>query len=234
LELSDATLARPTFVAPSEPTTLWFQLTVDGPGGPLTSDPLEIEVIGQDVPPVAAATSSHETALVGQTVTFDASSSTNAASYAWVQDSGTAVTDLDTDPATFTFTMPTTTEPVSFTVTVTSPTEVTASTTVSVAPVGDPLSVTSAQLRTDKTEWRIAGTATITNNNTVTVYLQNSDGSKGAEVGSATVEAAVAPETGATWSVRSRGGVSPNGATRLIVESSRGGYLDNVSFSTRR
>lgn len=54
------------------------------------------------------------------------------------------------------------------------------------------------------------------------------------ETGSRPVSAPVAPATTGAWTVRNRGGVSPNGATRLYVESSRGGVLKDVTFTTRR
>ena len=67
----------------------------------------------------------------------------------------------------------------------------------------------AAQFRTDKTEWRISGTASITNGNTVSVYLQMPDGTRGALIGTGTVAAPVAPATTGDWTVRNRGGVSP-------------------------
>jgi len=106
--------------------------------------------------------------------------------------------------------------------------------TVTVTPIVDQLTVASAQLRTGKTEWRISGTASITTNNTVNVYLQTATGEKGELVGSGPVAAPLAPATTGDWTVRSRDGVSPNGATQLIIESSRGGVLKDVTFTTRR
>lgn len=98
----------------------------------------------------------------------------------------------------------------------------------------DTLTVTSAELRTRRTDWRINGTSTIAGTNTVSVYLQNSDGTKGALVGTSPVDPIVAPATTGAWTVRGRNGTPPNGATQLIVESSAGGSLQNVTFTTRR
>ncbi len=231
--LTGADTAKPTFQAPAEPTTLWFQLTVQGPGGPKTSDPLKIEVLGQDVAPVATATSSHETALVGQMVTIDGSQSINATSYSWTQAAGTPVSGLNMAAPSLSFQMPNTPEPLAFTLTVTSPTGLTSSATATVSPVLDTVTVNSAELRTRKTEWRIQGSASLTNNNNVHVYLADANGGKLGHVGDAVVEPAVAPETGGTWTLRVRDGVDPGNANRLLVESDRGGSV-LTTYSSRR
>jgi hypothetical protein len=105
---------------------------------------------------------------------------------------------------------------------------------VTVASNQDTLTVEDAELRTRKTEWRINGTASITSVNNVSVYLQNVDGTKGELVGTATVTPAAGGATGGTWTLRSRDGVSPGNSTMLIVESSKGGWLEDVPYTSRR
>jgi hypothetical protein len=236
-----ATTPQVQFTAPAGAGELVFTVTATGPGGSHTSDPLivsVVETLPEDPPPaapVAVATATPQNAPQGQTVTVSGTGSTGAASYAWTQTGGPAVA-MASDAPSFSFAMPATTEPLTFELTVTSAAGLTsAPVTVSVAPVQDTLAVGNAELRTRKGEWRIDGTATISTTNRVTVYLQNADGSKGPEVGNALVSAPVAPATAGDWNIRVRGGVSPSATqTRLIVESSRGGVLRNVTYSSRR
>ena len=227
-----------TFTAPSLAATLEFTVTATGSGGTHTSAPFVVSVAGtlpEPATPVAVATANPANAMAGQQVTVSGAGSTSAAAYAWTQTGGPAVTVPPGSVESFTFAMPTTTQPLTFSLTVTS-TDGTLSdaSTVTVTPIVDQLTVASAQLRTGKTEWRISGTASITTNNTVNVYLQTATGEKGELVGSGPVAAPLAPATTGDWTVRSRDGVSPNGATQLIIESSRGGVLKDVTFTTRR
>ena len=227
---------KPSFTAPTGPAMMTFTLTVQGPDGPVTSSPLVIQVTGSEELPVAAPTATLSTAMVGQTVTVSGAGSTNASSYLWTQETGTAVLTAEnaTSPS-FSFTMPVTSEPLTFTLTVTSPLGTTsAPATVTVASNQDALTVADAELRTRKTEWRINGTASITTSNNVSVYLQNVDGTKGDLVGTAAVTPAAGGGEGGTWTIRSRDGVSPGESTMLIVESSKGGWLDDVPYSSRR
>jgi hypothetical protein len=227
-----------TFTAPQEAATLEFTVTATGSGGTHTSAPFVVTVadtLPEPAAPVAVATASPANAMAGQQVTVSGADSTNAASYAWSQTGGPTVDVPTGSAASFTFGMPTTTQPLTFELTVTSPQGTTSEPgTVTVTPIVDQLTVTSAELRTNKTEWRISGTASIVTGNTVSVYLQTATGGKGALIGSGPVTAPVGGATSGDWTVRNRGGVSPNGANRLIVESSRGGVLPNVTFTTRR
>jgi hypothetical protein len=227
-----------TFTAPQDAATLEFTVTATGSGGTHTSAPFVVTVadtLPEPAAPVAVATASLASAMAGQQVTVSGAGSTNAASYAWSQTGGPAVDVPTGSSESFSFAMPTTTQPLTFALTVTSPQGTTSEPgSVTVTPIVDQLTVTSAELRTNKTEWRISGTASIVTGNTVSVYLQTASGEKGALIGSGPVTAPVAPATTGDWSVRNRGGVAPNGANRLIIESSRGGVLTNVTFTTRR
>ena len=236
--IEGATTPQVSFTAPATADTLEFTVTATGSGGTHTSAPFVVNV-GETLPepaaPVAVATASPANAMAGQQVTVSGAGSTNAASYAWSQTGGPLVDVPTGSVESFGFKMPAGSQPLTFSLTVTSPEGAQSEAgTVTVTPIVDQLTVTSAELRTSKTEWRISGTASIVTGNTVSVYLQTPTGEKGALVGSGPVAAPAAPVTTGDWSVRARGGVSPNGANRLIIESSRGGVLTNVPFSTRR
>ncbi|GER22263.1 hypothetical protein NCCP1664_07600 [Zafaria cholistanensis] len=233
--LADPSAATTTFTAPDQAAELAFTLTTRAPDGTsVVSEPVTVTVTAADQTPTAVATASTTDPLVGQNVTIDGSGSTNAARYSWTQTGGTP-TAFDATAPSFTFAMPSGKAPVTFQLVVTSPNgTVSAPATVTVTAKADILAVTAAEVRTGRNEWRVAGTATITNNNTVSVWTQTATGGKGQLIGTATVEAPAAGATEGIWSVRTRNGVAPAGVTRLIVESSRGGFLKDVTFTSRR
>ena len=212
-----------TFTAPSEVGPVDVTLTTTGPQGQVSSVKT-IEVLGTDVATTLEVTANDDTPEVGSQVVLTASA-TNATSIEWAQTAGPEVIPPGTTGSRVTFTAPS--QQVTFTVTANGPGGP-VSKDIAVTPNADVLEVTSAELRTSKTEWRITGTATVTALNNVTVYLQNADGTKGTAVGTATVD------TLGDWTVRTRNGVNPAGATRLIVESTKGGSLKDVTFTTRR
>ena len=215
-----------SFTAPEEGGTLAFTLTATGPAGQSsTTEPFVIELLTEHPPapaPVATATATPTSAMVGQRVTVSGTGSQNATSYAWTQTGGTPVS-LDPSASSFSFTMPSTTEPLTFELTVANADGATATTQVSVSQVADVLTVSSAQYRAGKAEWRVEGTASVTSVNTVRVYLRNADGSRGALVGESLVSAPVTAGAPGDWSVRVRGGVNPGTATQVLVQSTRGG-----------
>ena len=78
-----------------------------------------------------------------------------------------------------------------------------------------------------QSQWRIDGTASILDNDIVTVYLGN--GTTGPVIGSAQVD----PVAG-TFDVRVRdSSVNPAGFSTVTVQSSRGGLLTNVPFTQK-
>ncbi|WP_431473669.1 PKD domain-containing protein [Ornithinimicrobium sp. W1665] len=228
-----------TFTAPAEETSLAFTLTAVGSGGTHTSASYAVAVVTEATPPpppagpVATATASPAEAPLGRQVTVSAADSTGATGYAWTQTAGTSVPLADPTAASFTFPMPASAEPLVFEVTVTGADGQTASSTVTVTQVVDQLTVGQAQYRADKSEWRVSGTASVTWNNTVKVWVRNADGTKGALVGEGLVSAPVAPATTGDWGIRVRGGVNPGASTQLVVESVRGGTLQGVTFQRR-
>ena len=87
----------------------------------------------------------------------------------------------------------------------------------------DVLTVTRAQFRTRRDEWRIEGTSQVTNGNVVSIYA--GDGTSGALIGTVAV-----PSDG-EWSFRRRNSTP---ASTITVVSSAGGLLTNVSVRQRR
>jgi hypothetical protein len=210
VSLSDANAAITAFTAPMEATTLAFQLTVDGPGGPAT-DEVSIEVL--DVTAPVAAAGADQSQWIGGQVTLDGSASTGASSYSWVQTSGTQVTLSGANTAGPSFTVPDGNGPLVFTLTIEGPGG-SATDTVQVDILRDQLTG-AAQYRTGKREWRVEGTATAPPPDRVTIRNGAPDGPI---IGTADVDALGA------WSWREKQSNNAPAANRtLYVTSSRGG-----------
>lgn len=215
--LAGADTATPTFTSPAAGSELEFELTVNGPGGPLTDKVLVSVASGQ--PPVADAGAA-QTVPQGTTVKLDASASTNAASFAWTQrPGGTPVTLKGADTATPTFTFPRFSDPLTFEVTVTGTDGSTATASVKITGATDTLTAAKARYTASKREYDISGTASQLGANVVTVHLGST--LDGAVIGTAQVD----PLTGA-WRLRpGNAGVVPGTTRTISVESARGGKL---------
>jgi hypothetical protein len=211
--LSNANTSIASFTAPATPTTLTFRLTVQGPGGPKTTD--EVVTVAAVAPPRANA-GPPQSVLSGATVTLDGSGSTGASSFSWLQTGGVAATLSSKTVAKPTFTMPNTADPLIFQLTVTGPggTDVAS---VQINPIPDVLTTSQIEFRTSKAEWRIVGTASVTTGNVITVWLGNS--LTGTKLGTASVDALGA------WSLRLANGPQPPASRTVSIESSRGGVL---------
>ena len=219
--LNNANTAIASFTAPSTATTLTFRLTVQGPGGPQTADTV---VTVQPVAPPVSNAGPAQTVLVGNTVTLDGSASTGATSFQWSQTGGTAVTLSSTTAVKPTFKMPNTTNPLIFQLTVTGPggTDVSS---VQINPQADVLTTTRVELRTDKNEWRVEGTAQVTTGNTITVHIGSTL--------SGPVLGIASPDALGVWSVRLSGGPNADATRTVSIESSRGGVLLAVPINVR-
>jgi hypothetical protein len=88
----------------------------------------------------------------------------------------------------------------------------------------DTLTVTRAEFRTGKSEWRVDGTATVITANVVTVYA-------GPTVGGPVIGTAIVDTLG-VWSFRERNSPIP-ASTTISVESSAGGILEGVPVTIR-
>jgi hypothetical protein len=220
--LTGAGTSVATFTAPATSTTLSFQLTAHSTSGSATDD-IQIKVDPISAP-VADAGVDKTGVLVGSQVLLDASSSTGAATFAWTQVAGTSAPLTGANTVRASFTMPASSTPLVFQVTVTGPGG-TATDQVSVSQQVDRLTITRSEFRADQTQWRIDGTASVLDNNIITVYLGNGTG--GTVIGAAQVD----PLNG-TFDVRVRdSGVSPGTAGTVTVQSSRGGLLVGVPFT---
>ncbi|HST65815.1 MAG TPA: hypothetical protein VLM05_11560, partial [Mycobacteriales bacterium] len=211
--LSNANTSIASFTAPATTTTLTFRLTVQGPGGPKTTD--EVVSVAAIAPPRANA-GPPQSVLAGSTVTLDGSGSTGATSYKWVQTGGVAATLSSTTVVKPTFTMPNTADPVIFQLTVTGPggTDVA---TVQINPQPDVLTTSQIEFRQSKAEWRIVGTASVVTGNVITVRLGSN--LTGPVLGTASVDALGA------WSLRLSNGPQPPASRTVSIQSSRGGVL---------
>ena len=219
--LSNANTSIASFTAPATTTTLTFRLTVQGPGGPVTTD--EVVTVAAIAPPRANA-GPPQSVLAGSTVTLDGSGSTGASSYLWKQTGGATANLSSTTAVKPTFVMPNTPDPVVFQLTVTGPggTDVAV---VQISPIADVLATSQVEFRQSKAEWRVVGTATVTTGNTVTVYL--GDTLTGTKLGTASVDAL------GGWSLRLSGGPQPPASRTISLQSSRGGVKLSIPVVVR-
>ena len=145
ITLIGADTATPTFTAPNSATTLIFELTVDGEGGPST-DTVTITVIEFAPIPIANA-GPDQTVQQGAVVTLAGSATGAVTSYQWEQISGFPVQLTNANTPTATFTFPTQPVTLSFRLTVHGPGG-TSSDVINVASAPENLTVTRAEFRT--------------------------------------------------------------------------------------
>lgn len=221
--IANAGTASATFTAPAGAQSLKFQLSVTGPGGPATA---ETVVTVQAVAPPIANSGQPQSVLQGASVTLDASASQGATAYSWKQTGGVAVTLTGATTSKPKFTMPQTNDALLFQVTVTGPGGSDVS-TVQVSPKPDVLTVTQAEFRQGKRDWRITGSASVLETNTVTVWIGSTTGAPKVKLGTATVDAL------GVWSLRVAAGPLPDATRTISIESTRGGKLIAIPVVVR-
>ena len=115
-----------TFVAPTGPAKLVFQVNVFNAGSAINSDTVTITVLAPPLPPVADA-GPDQTVKYGDTVTLDGRGSTDPngdqITYSWAHTSGLSASLTGDDTAQPTFTAPSSTGTITFTLTVTAGTD---------------------------------------------------------------------------------------------------------------
>ncbi len=227
IALAGANTSVASFTAPSQETSMTFQLVVTRNTPPATdAQTVVINVVGGQ--PAVANAGPDQTVAPGSLVQLDGRGSTRAVSYAWTQLPGGTVVTL-TGPATSTpsFTFPAGSGPLTFRLTVTGSDGGTSVDDVVISAVSDNLAVARAEYRQSKRQWRIDGTALLLGGNTVTIYL-GSDFS-GPVLGTAPVDT-----TGA-WAFTQANSATDPGAVRTIsVRSSRGGTVTGFPLTVRR
>ena len=221
--LGGSDTAQPTFTAPTlaadeQETTLHFELTVDGAGGPSTST---VSVLVKASAPVAAANAGpDQTVDQNSVVTLDASGSTDATKFAWKQIDGPATVTLSGDTtAQPTFRAPKVAGTFTFEVTATGPGG-SSTDRVQVTTRPDALTTTTVQFR--RGEWRVDGTSTVAGPG-VTVKIT--------VAGTGQLVANAGVDTLGDFRYRGGGPTVTNGA-RVNLESSSGGTL-NVPVTVR-
>ena len=165
-----------TSFTPTQTGAYKFKLTVTGAGaGNTSSDEVLVNVVASQNP-VANAGPDQLNVAPTSTITLDGSASTFAASYAWTQTGGPAVTLAKADTANPTFTAPTNAQALTFTLTVTAANGTKAVDTVVVTSDLDDLGVDSASFKRGGAEWRIRGTAQYCSANNAITFTWNKAG----------------------------------------------------------
>ena len=216
--------ATPSFTAPNTSTTLVFQLTVEGEGGP-SSDTVSITVVEFTPAPIANA-GPNQNVQQGSTVTLAGSATGIVTTYLWEQISGVPVQLNNADTPTTTFTFPAQSATLDFRLTVQGPGG-TSSDTVQVTSVPEILTVTRAEFRTGDAEWRVSGTSDVFGAGAIiSIYIGSTL--------SGTLLAQVPVDALGEWEYRVEGSLLQPGQTRSIsVQSSSGGTLLNIPINIR-
>ena len=222
--LTDANTATPSFLAPDTPTTLVFQLTVDGEGGP-SSATVSVTVIEFAPVPVANA-GPNQVVSQGALVTLAGSSSGIVTAYQWEQTTGTPVQLTNANTSTASFIFPTQPVTLTFQLTVQGPGG-TSSDTVQIASGLEILTVNRAEYRTGDAEWRISGTSDVLGVGVqISIFIGNT--LNGPLLAQLTVDAL------GEWSYRIEDSdVLPDETRAISIQSSSGGTLLNIPLNIR-
>jgi hypothetical protein len=226
VQLIGADTATPSFTALAGPDTLQFELTVTGPGGPLSST-VKVTVLKSAPAPVANAGLDQKNVKQGTLVMLDGSASSNTTTYSWKQVSGVPVTLNLANTAKPTFTFPKQPNPVSFVLTTTGPGGTSVSKPVTISTVPDILTVSGVEYRSKEKSWRIDGTSNIFGPGVkITIYIYDPKTLKQQKLATVDVDSLGA------WRFRNTGVEILAGQT-LTIESSSGGKLTNVQVRIR-
>lgn len=219
-----ADTATPSFTAPDSITTLTFELTVDGEGGPSTAT-VTVTVI-EFAPIPTANAGPDQTVQQGAVVTLAGSATGEVTSYQWEQISGFPIQLTNANTPTATFTFPTQPASLSFRLTVRGPGG-TMSDDVNVVSIPENLTVTRAEFRTADAEWRIRGTSDVIGPEVnISIFIGNALGGP--------LLSQVSVDTFGEWEYRAEGSnVTPDETRAISIQSSSGGTLINVPLNIR-
>lgn len=213
-----------TFVAPPQAGTMTFEFVVTGSWGTTTRS-VSVDVTNPAIDAVLAPMPT--TVVRGAVVTLDGSPSAgDIASYSW---SASLVGSGNQSPAVafelhgentatpwFVFPLDTDVTAVVLTLTVTGTYGGTDTASITVVPMIDALTLTTATFRASRNEWRIEGTATVTTANEITIAADD------VVIGTA----AVNPDGSWVFRVRNAA-LTANASTTLDITSRAGGSLEN-------
>ncbi|MFB5086863.1 IPT/TIG domain protein [Psychrobacillus sp. PGGUH221] len=224
ITLTGSNTPTPTFIAPNSTTTLVFELTVDGEGGP-SRDTVNVSVIEFAPIPIAIA-GPDQTVPIGSVVTLAGNATGSVTSYQWEQISGFPVQLTNANTSTATFTFPAQSTTLSFRLTVSGPGG-TSSDDIQITSFPENLTVTRAEFRTGDTEWRITGTSNVTGPEVIiSIYIGNVSGGR--------LLSQVSVDTLGEWEYRVAGStVQPDETRAISIQSSSGGTLNNIPLNIR-
>ncbi|MBY0098577.1 PKD domain-containing protein [Mesobacillus maritimus] len=225
VNLINPNTSEASFTAPSITSTLVFQLTVEGEGGPST-DTVTVEVIESAAGPIANA-GANQTVQQGTLVTLSGTAEGEVTSYRWEQISGPLVQLTNPDSPTATFTFPTQLGTLVFQLTVQGPGG-TSTDRTEITTVADNLTVTRAEFRTGDTEWRISGTSDVPGAGVeITIFIGNTL--------SGMILAVVPVDALGDWAYRFEpSSVQPDATRAISIQSSSGGTLLAIPLNIRQ
>lgn len=222
--LVEANTATPSFGSPSSPTSLSFELTVEGEGGPST-DTVNVEVIESAPIPIVNA-GANQTVQQGTTVRLAGSAIGDVTSFQWAQTAGVAVQLTTANTANASFIFPTQQATLTFELTVQGPGG-TSSDSVQISSIPETLTITRVEFRTGDAEWRISGTSDVSGAG-VTISIFNGSSLEDSLLAQVPVDAL------GEWAYRVEDSTTQPGETRAIsIQSSSGGTLINVPINIR-
>ncbi|KQL35852.1 hypothetical protein [Psychrobacillus sp. FJAT-21963] len=224
ITLTGSNTPTPTFIAPNSTTTLVFELTVEGEGGP-SRDTVNISVIEFAPIPIAIA-GPDQTVSIGSVVTLAGNATGSVTNYQWEQISGFPVQLTNANTSTATFTFPAQSTTLSFRLTVSGPGG-TSSDDIQITSFPENLTVTRAEFRTGEAEWRITGTSNVIGPEVIiSIYIGNVSGGR--------LLSQVSVDTLGEWEYRVEGStVQPDETRAISIQSSSGGTLNNIPLNIR-
>lgn len=222
--LLEANTATPSFTAPTTPSTLVFELTVDGVGGPSTAS-VSVDVL-EFIPAPIANAGGNQAVQQGTIVQLIGSATGDVTSFEWEQTAGTPVQLTNASTSTASFTFPIQPATLTFQLTVTGPGG-SSSATVQVTSLIETLTVSRAEYRTGDLEWRISGLSNLVGAGVlISIYIGSTL--------TGTLLSEVPVDALGNWEYRAEDSNEQPSDTRSIsIQSSSGRSLLNIPLNIR-